>query len=100
MTQNGIMAQRFSPAIPWVLIGEGADFAEVYCEVCSARGFMTTAEDINAFAFAHREHTAGEDYFGLGDAVAAMAKPFQSAPCTPCEARRRALNQIRVRRPW
>lgn len=99
------MAQRFSPEIPWVLIAAGRTHGgEIYCEVCGERAWVGDRQSVDAFVYSHREHTAGDGYIGAGDAFAAIAKPianaFGAAPCTPCEARRRALNQFRFPRPW
>lgn len=99
------MAQRFSPELPWVLVHpspHGGFF--MTCEVCGEEGHGMDHREAHAFAYQHREHTAGEGYVGAGDAFAAVAKPIARAmgkePCTPCEARRRAMNQIRLPWPW
>jgi hypothetical protein len=100
----GVVAQRFSPEIPWVAVaavGPGTYLAE--CEVCGASASGDPGV-VAAFGQAHQAHTAN-GYMGLGDAIAAVAKPiaraFGQEPCTPCEARRRALNEAaRVRRWW
>jgi hypothetical protein len=95
--------QRFSPEIPWVLVhtypdGSYGGYA-FNCEVCGDRNVGTHAALTN-FASAHRLHAAPQGSLGIGDAVAAVAKPFARAVgidpnCTPCEARRRMLNQLR-----
>jgi len=90
--------------IPWVRVLVRPDVYMATCEACN--GVMTSHEaaDVDVFAATHTTHHAPAGYFGLGDAVAAIAKPiaraFGKAPCTPCEARQRALNEMRVRRPW
>jgi hypothetical protein len=94
----------FSPDIPWVQVcrGRGPDVF-VACQACGEEGSLP-AHEAAAFAGAHREHSAGPDHVGLGDVIAAVAKPiaalFGQEPCTPCEARRRAANQVRMRRRW
>jgi len=99
------MPQRFSQEIPWVLVSPGrrGDFY-VYCEACDARSYVADPNDVRAFAYAHAKHTAGDGYIGAGDVVAVVAKPiaraFGKEPCTPCEARRRAMNQFRFPSPW
>ncbi len=92
--------QRFSPDIPWVLVELGSGAAMVECEICQARQIVTNVTAVNGFAAAHRVHTAPEGSLRLGDAFAAVAKPvaraFGLAPnCTPCEARRRAMNALK-----
>lgn len=70
------------------------------CEVCGAQGAGDLGQ-VTAFAGAHRVHQAPRGSFRLGDAVAAVAKPiaraFGQTPCTPCEARQRAMNALRWR---
>ncbi len=90
----------YSPEIPWVLAAEGPGHYEVMCTVCGARGHVTTTNNVGNFALHHRVHRAPDGQHGLGDAVAAVAKPIarlfgQKAPCTPCEARRHRLNAFR-----
>jgi hypothetical protein len=96
----------YSPEIPWVLVTPVEQLGwttkyEVMCTVCGARGLAVGSEPARGFAMAHRAHTAGPRAVGLGDAVAAVAKPiarfFGQKPCTPCEARRHALNNARIR---
>lgn len=96
--------QRFSQQIPWVLVEQDPQglLASMYCEVCRAsdRGHMRL---VQAFAGAHRVHQAPRGSLRLGDAVAAIAKPVARAVgidpnCSPCEARRRALNALRFGR--
>ncbi len=91
----------YSPEIPWVLAAEGPGHYEVMCTVCGTRGHVTTTNNVGNFAEHHRAHRAPSG-LGLGDAVAAVAKPIarlfgQKTPCTPCEARRHALNNARIR---
>lgn len=96
--------QRFSPEIPWVLVGaRGIGSFDLYCEVCGASALQRVRVAAGAFAQAHQTHQAPQGSLRLGDAFAAVAKPVARAVgldpnCTPCEARRRTLNN--VRRPW
>ena len=95
---------EFSPEIPWVLVAQVDREFEVSCIVCGAFAYLYDEHGVGEFAGLHRAHTAGEGHLGLGDVVAAIAKPiasvFGSEPCTPCEARRRALNAARMRWPF
>lgn len=97
--------QRYSAQIPWVLVEPSHAGYNVRCEVCGVGG-IATPEQVPPFVQAHAQHRSPQG-FGLGDAIAAIAKPIarafgQKEPCTPCEARRRALNAAvpRVPRPW
>ena len=91
--------QRFSPQIPWVWVGRQGQGLGVRCEVCGAATDGLGTQGVAQFAEAHRVHQAPRGSLRLGDAVAAVAKPLARAVgadpnCTPCEARRRMLNQI------
>jgi hypothetical protein len=99
------MATRFSPEIPWVVVEVLAPGqCQALCEVCGEHVQGPRAEVVR-FAGTHQAHTAGPEHLGLGDALAAVAKPVArrlglEPACTPCEARRRAANALRIRRPW
>jgi len=90
---------RFSPEIPWVVVLQNGAMFRVACDVCGADALLPHAGAVQAFAGAHAAHRAASG-FGLGDAVAAVAKPaarlLGKAPCTPCEERRQALNRYRL----
>lgn len=94
--------QRFSPDIPWVLIEQqlGNRRFSLGCEVCGANG-SGDWPGAQRFIDAHRVHAAPQGSLRLGDAFAAVAAPvaraFGKAPCSPCEARRRAMNAVRFR---
>jgi hypothetical protein len=93
--------QRFSPEIPWVLVGQYDQHGPLFlaaCDVCREQAIVD-ADQIPEFASLHRVHQAPRGSFRLGDAVAAVAKPIARAfgmdsTCTPCEARRRMLNKL------
>ena len=93
--------QRFSPEIPWVLVAHhaGTGSYAAACQVCRAQIDGLGQAQIAQFAQTHRVHQAPAGSMRLGDAVAAIAKPIAKAVgmdpnCTPCEARRRMLNQL------
>ena len=94
--------QRFSEQIPWVLVQQNGVALGAYCEVCHQQT-AGSPQQIAQFAQAHANHQGNQGHLRLGDAVAAIAKPIAQAfgrqPCTPCEARRRALNTA-VPNPW
>ena len=92
--------QRYSETLPWVTVERARDGTfYVNCDVCGAPGEGLSIEDVHRYAAAHRAHTAPRGTFGIGDAVHAVAGPiakaFGKAPCTPCEARRHAMNRFR-----
>lgn len=94
-------AVRFEPLddVPWVQVGAYDDGLSTYfwarCDVCGATGEGSEPE-IHAFADAHAVHTSSSPtHLGMGDLVASMAKALGlGEPCTPCEARRRAMNAV------
>jgi hypothetical protein len=97
--------QRFSPEIPWVLLqqdvlnGSHEQRFDIVCEVCGARG-QVPHRNVAAWVQSHRAHQAPKGSLRLGDAFAAVAKPVARAVgidpnCTPCEARRRAMNDLK-----
>ena len=93
----------YSREIPWVRFERVPNQPfYVECAVCGIAGSGDTA-GVHAFAAQHQVHQPVEDYVPLGDAVARVAQPiaraFHMAPCTPCEARRRALNRT-VKKSW
>jgi len=85
---------------PWLLIwipenGEGVVFR---CQVCDAALRPHSQAEADAFVATHAEHRAPGG--GLGDLVAAFAKPVArllgyEPECTPCERRRRELNRMK-----
>lgn len=91
--------QRFSPEIQWVLVDPRQNGIDAYCEVCGVGGLQRSSHDVASFAQAHRTHQAPKGSLRLGDAFAAVAKPIARAmgqkPCSPCEARRRAMNDLK-----
>jgi hypothetical protein len=93
--------QRFSQQIPWVLVAQSVGGYDVHCEACGAGGHVPPTH-LQEFVSTHSNHQSSQGT-GLGDAIAAVAKPiaraFGQKPCSPCEARRRALNAA-VPRVW
>ncbi len=71
--------------VPWVDASQSPEGITVRCERCGAVAHVATPQQANQVALQHRQH-------GLGDVVAAATKAVGIKPCTPCEARQRALN--------
>lgn len=87
--------------IPWLWSRAVGAHYDVGCTVCG-QGARLPPDAARAFLDAHGRHVAAPGYRGLGDAVAAIAKPLARAlglaeQCTPCEARRVHLNRLAPR---
>lgn len=96
---------QFSPEIPWVEVSRpSAGAVQARCTVCGAQVVASMPAAVAVFATRHQTHTAPPGFLGLGDLVAKVAKPIAAAlgkkPCSPCEARRNALNHARIRALW
>ena len=79
--------------VPWVLVGVYGSGYVAQCQVCGASA-SGAEEQIHAFADAHAAHqSSSQTHMGAGDLVAGLAKALGFSGCTPCEQRRRALNQ-------
>lgn len=82
---------------PWILFGAteayGVPVWVVDCRVCNVR-FTGDEENAALFVEEHQVHqSASQTHMGAGDVVAQLAKSLGFVkPCTPCEARRQALN--------
>lgn len=80
------------PQVPWVKCQQvSPGVFQCRCDVCGTMGGGPTPQ-ADAFAAGHREHRAPSTHYGLGDLVARATKAVGIEPCTPCEARRRAMN--------
>lgn len=66
------------------------------CDVCGvAMQGPAPAMQADAFARAHAAHeSASPTHYGLGDLAARATSAIGIKPCSPCEARRRALNGL------
>ena len=80
------------PNVPWVscnMIQPG-----IFQCRCSTCGITMPAPGTNqaadGFAAAHSQHQP--THFGAGDLVAKLTGALGIKPCSPCEARKRALN--------
>lgn len=72
---------------------------QVYCEVCRVGG-AATIEQARHFIGQHLQHQSqASGYLGAGDVVARLTGALGIEHCTPCEARRAALN-ARLPRVW
>lgn len=81
------------PQVRWVQWIQSPQGFQFQCTACGATGQARTPQGVDAFAQAHAEHrSAAAGYYGAGDAVAAATKALGIESCSPCEARRRAMN--------
>lgn len=89
------------PEWPWIEFQQTPRGIDIVCTVCGLRPKCTlTPAAADQFARAHAEHvSAAQSHYGMGDLIARATKAVGISPCTPCEARRRALNQ-RFPRMW
>lgn len=92
------------PDVPWVYVEQvEIDPPEytIFCQVCG-RGGLASAPAADAFLAAHAAHqSASPTHQGMGDVIARAAKAIGfDTPCTPCEQRRRALNNAVPRMPF
>lgn len=63
------------------------------CTVCNAQmDAAAPAQGADMFARVHSEHKAAPTHYGIGDMIAGVTKAVGIKPCSPCEARRRAMN--------
>lgn len=83
------------PQAPWIEFTQTARGIVIGCNVCQAKAGPLTPAAADQFSRAHYEHrSTSSAHYGMGDAIAAATKAVGITPCTPCEARRRALNQL------
>jgi len=87
------------PQVKWVvtipLPGGGMRLA---CEVCKAQIDAYVQHDADRFVGQHANHQSADPrYYGLGDAVERVTHALGLQRCTPCEERRRAMNQLAPR---
>ena len=83
------------PNVSWVscnVLGPG--IFQCACTVCGARMAQAGSNQAaDAFARTHAAHqSAAPTHYGLGDLVAKATGALGIKPCSPCEARRRAMN--------
>lgn len=93
--------EPLDPAVPWVQVEDRGAYIRCHCNVCQADVAVRTEAEIDAFMRGHQAHrSASPTHLGAGDLVAAATKRLGIQPCSPCEARRRALNQAMPRVPF
>lgn len=86
------------PRVSWVHWMPTPQGLALRCTVCGATGGALSEQEAHAFAAHHREHvSASPEHYGAGDMVARATKALGMETCTPCEKRRRMLNQMMPR---
>ncbi len=82
------------PQIQWVFWQPTTAGFVVRCGACGAQTSVGSPGLVDAFARDHAQHTSpARGHYGAGDLVAGATKALGMQSCTPCEARRHALNQ-------
>jgi len=84
------------PTFTWIHYAQFADGSiALVCQTCGAqhRGSAPTAD---AFLATHSQHAS---HYGAGDVIAGITNRLGIKPCTPCEARKQALNKM-LPRVW
>jgi hypothetical protein len=80
--------------IPWIFLYSDGRSIHCYCQICQAQSPPTDDNGIDAFVAQHEEHRSPvPTHMGMGDMFAAATKALGfEKKCSPCEARRRAMN--------
>lgn len=82
------------PQVSWILWQRTTGGFSARCEACGATVSAPSPQGVDAFAQAHLEHRSpAQGHYGAGDLVARATKALGIAACSPCEARRQAMNQ-------
>lgn len=85
------------PNVSWILCEQSAPGVfRCVCQVCkAAMQGGGSAQAADAFARTHAAHqSASPTHYGAGDLIAKATGALGIKPCSPCEARRRALNGL------
>lgn len=84
------------PKIEWIYIYSDGQYVHGFCQICRVQTPPTNDAGFDAFVAQHEVHqSSSADHLGLGDAFAAAAHALGfDKKCSPCEARRRAMNQF------
>ena len=86
------------PNVSWIECHDAGPSAPArflcVCRVCGAQQQeYGSGQAADLFARAHAAHqSASPTHYGLGDLVAKATGALGIKPCSPCEARRRAMN--------
>jgi hypothetical protein len=89
------MTWRQHPTVQWIRLqarpqGELA----MVCEVCNQSMTAANTAQAEGFMQAHMQHTASSSHVPIGDAVARVTKALGVKTCTPCEMRRKKMNNL------
>lgn len=78
----------------WIQVGKKRGLPIAACDVCNVAKHVPTEAVLADFIFAHADHYSTADgWLGAGDIIHAAAERLGIDGCTPCEKRRRAMNQ-------
>lgn len=86
------------PNVPTVHCQQGPGVYLCTCQICGASmGHPGSGQAADQFARVHSAHqpaAPAPTHYGAGDLVAKATGALGIKPCSPCEARRRALNGL------
>jgi hypothetical protein len=83
------------PQAPWIEFVKSPEGIAIRCTVCQTAAVRLAPQQADQFVRNHTEHRSdAASHYGAGDLVARATKAMGITPCTPCEARRRALNEM------
>lgn len=89
-------------ALPWVLVMSTGRELVGFCQICRVYGHAGASEEaLEDFIDSHAEHESrSPTHYGLGDAITQVSRSLGFQHCSPCEARRVALNGLVPRVPF
>lgn len=83
------------PRVQWVHLHQQPDGSIVCaCNVCHVQAHARSPREVEAFASQHAAHQSSATHYGAGDLVAGVTGALGMKPCSPCEARRLAMNRM------
>lgn len=93
------MAAVQHPNVSWIVCDQNAPGVfRCACQICGASmqspGSGQAADQFARVHSAHSSPAASPTHYGAGDLIAKATGALGIKPCSPCEARRRALNGL------
>ena len=87
------------PQVQWIVLGAiPGGGTRLGCQVCHSQLDAYAPYEVERFVGQHANHESSDPrYYGLGDTVAKATAALGLQRCTPCEARRRLMNQLAPR---
>lgn len=87
------------PQVEWVVVASiPGGGTRLGCQVCHASLDAYATTEASRFVANHAAHESSEPtHYGLGDVVTKATSALGLKHCTPCEQRRRLMNQLAPR---